>query len=56
MELFAEMIDADYQPCDDGFVICTKNTLKHESEKNLIGGVDFIFDLDGEFEGMKICK
>lgn len=55
-QFVAETIDADYQPCDDGFVICTRKTLKNKDEKELVGGVDFIFDEEGNFEGMKICK
>ncbi len=56
LHFIAEFLDGEYIECDDGYVLCFKNTLKHEEEKELIGGVDFIFDENGEFEGIKRCK
>lgn len=55
LAFIAEVLDAKYQECDDGYVLCCRNTLKLKGE-TIEGGVDFIFDEDGEFEGMQRCK
>jgi hypothetical protein len=52
----AEVLDGEFIKCDDGYVLCFKNTLKYKDEKKLKGGIDFIFDEDGVFEGIKSCS
>ena len=42
--------------CDDGYVICTKSTMRHKAQDGFIDKLDFIFDEDWEFEGVKKCS
>lgn len=58
LEFVAEMIDAKLQVCDDGYVLCMKNTLHtdYKGKKKEQLGIDIIFNRNGKFEGIQKCR